>query len=253
MNKIEPLKRRGLSDDAKERLRAHILDGDMSEPRKLPSEADLAKQLSVSRVTIRRSLSELEQEGLILRLHGRGTFVNPVAANVKVNLGLMMEFGTVIERNGYHADYELTYCGHEAASLDIARELKTAPGSRLIRVDKLHSADAEPVIASLGRIPADLFETEPPAEVWAKNLNFDVLQRYAGHIVVRDWVEVKAVTLAQAEAVLDRSLPMAAQSLLMMRAVGYDQGNLPVIHGVAFYDTDRLQISLLRNASDELS
>lgn len=251
MEKIEPLKKRALSADAKDRLRGYILEGQLGQPRKLPPEAELAKQLAVSRVTLRRALSELEQEGLILRLHGRGTFVNPTAANVKVNLALMMEFGTVIERNGYHSDYKLSFFGHEQADADIARQLQIARGSRLIRVDKLHYADKNPVIASIGRIPAGLFETEPTEKDWAENLNFEVLQRQAGRLVVRDWVEFETATLAQAEERLGRPLPIKAASLLVMRAVGYDQDNQPVIHGVAFYDTSRLQVSLLRSSSDE--
>ena len=75
-----------------------------NEAGKLPPEEELARQLAVSRITIRKALTDLEQEGLLLRIHGRGTFVNPAARQVKVNLSGMLEFGSVISGNGYRPE-----------------------------------------------------------------------------------------------------------------------------------------------------
>lgn len=47
----------------------------LEESKKLPPEDVIAQNLGVSRVTVKKSLTDLEQEGLIFRVHGRGTFV----------------------------------------------------------------------------------------------------------------------------------------------------------------------------------
>jgi len=59
-------------------LRARIVDGDQSEPVRLPTEAELARTYGVSRFTIRHALAVLAEEGLIGRARSRGTFTNPV-------------------------------------------------------------------------------------------------------------------------------------------------------------------------------
>lgn len=56
-------------------LRADIGSGELGPGAKLPSEAEMAEQYGVSRDTIRRATSELANEGLLVVLHGRGTFV----------------------------------------------------------------------------------------------------------------------------------------------------------------------------------
>lgn len=56
-------------------LRAEIDSGALAPGAKLPGEAELAEAYGVSRDTIRRATSQLAEDGLLVILHGRGTFV----------------------------------------------------------------------------------------------------------------------------------------------------------------------------------
>ena len=56
-------------------LRAEIQSGALQPGDKLPGEAEMAEVYGVSRDTIRRATSELSEEGVLVILHGRGTFV----------------------------------------------------------------------------------------------------------------------------------------------------------------------------------
>jgi GntR family transcriptional regulator len=56
-------------------LRQRIRNGELGPGAKLARELDLARQLGVSRIPVRHALAILEREGLVRRLHGRGTFV----------------------------------------------------------------------------------------------------------------------------------------------------------------------------------
>lgn len=71
-----------LGDGAKiqEYIEKQIASGDLSCGGKLPTERALAEQFALSRSTVRSALKELERNGKIVRLVGRGTFVNQVAA-----------------------------------------------------------------------------------------------------------------------------------------------------------------------------
>jgi GntR family transcriptional regulator len=56
-------------------LRHRILEGQYAAGDALPKEMDLVGEFGVGRITVRRALADLELEGLVLRRHGRGTFV----------------------------------------------------------------------------------------------------------------------------------------------------------------------------------
>lgn len=56
-------------------MRNELIDGEFSSIERMPSETALAKMFNVSRNTIREALSVLENENLLVRKHGIGTFI----------------------------------------------------------------------------------------------------------------------------------------------------------------------------------
>ncbi|WP_353371718.1 histidine utilization repressor [Aliiglaciecola sp. NS0011-25] len=72
----------------KSHLLVQIANGTMQHGDKVPSENKLAEQFSVSRMTARRALTDLVNEGILLRSQGLGTFVNdqrPMSSMLEIN------------------------------------------------------------------------------------------------------------------------------------------------------------------------
>jgi GntR family transcriptional repressor for pyruvate dehydrogenase complex len=87
MVKIKPVKRQSLVDDVVDRIRAVIVEGHFRPGDRLPTEAELGKQLQVSRTVLREAMGRLEILGLVSVQGPRGMFVSePAGLRHSVNL-----------------------------------------------------------------------------------------------------------------------------------------------------------------------
>ena len=103
----EPINKQNLSDAVAEKLREYIRSSDAPRSLKLPPEAVIGESMGVSRITVRRALSDLEQEGLIQRIHGRGTFINPNISKIKATITPGQDLHQLIRESGYESRNEL--------------------------------------------------------------------------------------------------------------------------------------------------
>ena len=68
---------------------------------RIPGEHELAELLGVNRGTLRQSLQILEQEGLIIRRHGSGTYANQYVLGIRMRLESIVRFTELVARAGY--------------------------------------------------------------------------------------------------------------------------------------------------------
>lgn len=114
-------------------ISAHIASGEWSAGTQIPTEAELESQLQVSRVTIRQALSAAAEEGLVVRLPGKGTFVSGTELSTAVrkpegfigyvvphlsssfNVQILLGVESILKEKGYH----LIFCNSEG---DLSKE-----------------------------------------------------------------------------------------------------------------------------------
>ena len=68
-----------------DQIKAMIIDGTLTEEEMLPSVRTLAKELKISALTVKKAYDFLEEEGFVVTVHGKGSFI------AKNNQGLLME------------------------------------------------------------------------------------------------------------------------------------------------------------------
>ncbi len=122
-------------------LRQYFRESRMLVGDRLPTEFDLASKYEVSRGTVRRALSLLQEEGLIERIPGRGTFLRgePVRnhldsprrigliipyAQDQLGLNILVGVESVAKYRGYQVVFNHTNESLEEEKADIARMLK---------------------------------------------------------------------------------------------------------------------------------
>ena len=97
------------TDSIRTKIFRAILNGDFAPGDKLPTEREMSERTGTSRVTVRRAYKQLEQNNVLAREHGRGTFVanhssgnskacNQIALLTNISDHFALEFIRVIER-----------------------------------------------------------------------------------------------------------------------------------------------------------
>ncbi len=140
---------------ARERLNKQILSGEFQSGEKLPSEEQLAAQFGVSRMTIRKSLEDLMDAGLIYRRHGVGTFVSN--ARVPRNHTHLTDFFKTCQKNGQIPEARLLKKEIMPVSIKVAKELGLEPGDTVIRLTTLRLLNGMPITYHDAYLPVALF------------------------------------------------------------------------------------------------
>lgn len=241
-----PLIRPNLSSSVKHYLYKYIQNADLDTNRKLPPENVISQNLGVSRVTVRRALDELEKEGMVLRIHGRGTFINPEAASIQVNLMPGEEFSSLIRKCGYTPDVEVQSVRRGRPDDKTAGVLQMDAEDEIYTVEKLFFADGHPAIVSVDRFPAALAGDGLTAEEMSRKSTFEVLKERAGCVVVRDKIQIETLGRQTAAEQVRSGARMECESILVFRGINYSQDNEPVIYDTEYYDTRYVPFSLMR-------
>lgn len=135
-------------------LRGAIAGGKFPPHAALPTERELAGRFGVSRITVRKALGRLEQEGLLLRRQGAGTFVAPEPGRIEKSLSRITSFSEDMRARGLQPSS--AWIGKTAGTVtpEEALALSLSPGSRIYRLARIRYADGLPMALEHSAIPA---------------------------------------------------------------------------------------------------
>jgi GntR family transcriptional regulator len=206
--------------DLADTLRDAIADGSVGA---LPSEAELGARHGVSRVTVRRALELLRDEGLVASRRGSGWFV--VGDPVRQPLGRVTTVEAALEAAGARPARRVLEFAFEPADAVVAKTLGLAVDAEVLRVRRLNLADDRPFALVTVWLPAELGAHVSRADVERATF-FDHLA-LSGVEVARVVQTITAAAAGRAEA---RRLAVASGSpLLVCRRVTYDRTGAAVM------------------------
>jgi DNA-binding GntR family transcriptional regulator len=113
---------------------------------RLPPEAQLARDLGVSRATVRAALQTLSEDGIVSRRRRHGTVVNEHMLRGSLPLNRLVSFRELVEQSGHAASVDARPRRVEVPPPAIASALELAPGEPCLVAERLLRADGVPVI-----------------------------------------------------------------------------------------------------------
>lgn len=120
---------------------------------RLPSEPDLAKQLGVSRATLREAMRSFEAQGLIRRKQGSGTFVVGKMQVLDSGLEVLESLDRMAKRLGLEVSVSDLSIESIRADEELAQTLQVAVGEPLTRIRRVIRTENRPVAYLVDILP----------------------------------------------------------------------------------------------------
>lgn len=210
----------------------------------LPGEHKLCEQFGVSRTVVRQALLQLEHQGVIERVKGKGTFV----AHRKVPESLVHTLTGLyeeVEARGGHVHSDVRRQESLPADDEVADALGVAPGTPVVVIERLRYVDDEPWSWTTTYLPYEVGNLVLHADLREQSL-YALLATHG----IRAVRGVRSAEAASADAAQAALLGVdVGQALLVLRSVAYDEHDRPMEYFDAYHRGDRSRFEFHLGAS----
>ncbi|HEX4250482.1 MAG TPA: GntR family transcriptional regulator [Pseudonocardia sp.] len=215
----------------------------------LPGDHALCDTYDVSRTVVRQALTELEFEGVIERIKGKGTFV----AQPKTAEGLVQSLTGLFEdvaARGGHLRSDVRTLRVVPADSHIAAELRIEPDTPVVLLERLRFVEELPWVLTVTHLPHDLVPGLEYEDLTNQSL-YALLENRYGVRLVRGRRSVEA-TLAGQVLAGALEIPVGA-AVLTLRSLSVDADDRPVESFVAYHrgDRSRFEVDLVREGRSQ--
>jgi GntR family transcriptional regulator len=210
----------------------------------IPGEPELCKIYGISRTVVRQALNELEQEGLVVRRKGKGTFVAMPKISESLAQKLTGFYDDMVAR-GFNPVTQVLRHKVVEANEKVADLLEIPVGSKIVDIKRLRSVNDLPVQLVTSYIPYQLCPRLAEVDLTNRSL-YGFLEQECGLFIARGRRYIEAVAASEADAKLlqvERGAPM-----VKLESVSYLENGTPIeyYHALHRGDRSRFEIELVR-------
>lgn len=217
-------------------LRRQIETGEVAPNEQLPSETELAAHYRVSRMTSRKGIDTLVNEGLVFRKAGKGTFVAP--QKIPHGFSTRISFSAAMEKLGLRHETDVLSAETKVPDAAISHELGLRPDTVAVHIVRVRMIESDPVAIHTAWLPPR----------WAGVLSDDLtgslteIMRNHGAVITRSTDTFEAV--AASERVADRLQVEVGAPVVRVVGVGSSVDGEPLRCTDALYRADRFRFSI---------
>jgi GntR family transcriptional regulator len=135
----------------KDSIRRRILSKEWKSGSRIPIESELCDMYGVSRITVRKALESLQSEGYLIKLQGRGTFVNK--NTIEQRLSKFYSFSGELQKKGMHEHAKLISFSKTKADEEQAENLRCQIGDPVYRIERVRCTEDKPYAVEVSYIP----------------------------------------------------------------------------------------------------
>ncbi|TYS11750.1 GntR family transcriptional regulator [Bacillus subtilis] len=223
-----------------ERIKEDIKNGIYTEKEKLPSEFELSKKLGVSRATLREALRILEEEHVIIRRHGVGTFVHSKPLFLS-GIEQLNSVTKMIEQANMTPGTIFLSSQVLMPSEDDMMRFHLEEGQKLFYLERVRTANGQPIVYCIDKIPMDIL---PNSFSHQQESMFDLLEKNSGSVISYAVTDIEPIGYHDTISPVLECDPETA--LLLLKQTHYDQHDKPVLYSLNYFRADKFRFHVLR-------
>jgi len=213
-----------------------IAIGELAPGERLPSERDLSKTLKVSRMTVRAALHVLDNQGLLVRRTGDGTYI--AEPKIERQADKLVPFTQKMQKLGGKISSRLILFEARKAEASIARKLVIPVSTPVHYFQRLRLLNQEIVLLEACTMPRDRFPDFEKFDLEKRSV-YEILESEYGVLPHHSHQSLEAVSATEYEAEL-LEIEVGAP-LMLERRVTFDEQNIPFEYGRDLYRGDRFR------------
>ncbi|MBY0099227.1 GntR family transcriptional regulator [Mesobacillus maritimus] len=206
---------------------------------KLPTEPELGEKYNVSRITVRKAVVDLVNEGYLIKQQGKGTFVNH--AKIKRELVSVNGYSEYMISAGNKPQQKIVSLAIKEASLELAQTLQIPEGSQILELRRILYLDNQPLSHEISTYPLSLF---PKLDQYIK-------ENHSMHQILKDQYgiapafnnKVLNVVFANQE-VADFLECNKSDPLYELEKIAYDKDKKTIYHSFLYYHISRVSFTI---------
>ncbi len=164
-----------LYNQLKSKIREKIETGEWAEEQKIPTEKELCEMFSVSRITARKAIADLQEENLLIKKQGKGTFVK--RSQINQNLKKFYSFSEELAKKGIEERAEMLEFEVICPDDQIQKVMNLDLDEKVFVIKRLRLLDEKPYAIEISYIPMK-FSPELTREIVDRNGLYNSLQAY---------------------------------------------------------------------------
>lgn len=212
---------------------------------KLPSEADLMDMLGVSRYIIREALALLEQDKIIYKKQGKGTFVKKVPVEIESGLERLESITDIIKNFGYNPSGRCLRIEEAAPTQDMIEKLKIGKDDKVITFTRIRMADDRIAAFCVDTVPKNLFKDQ---DIMVLN-NMSMFEYFSSKLNIHIEHAIAEIVPTFPTKEMIKLINAGSKDIfLLLKQVHYDKEGLPVIYSMDYFNPEvfRFKINRMR-------
>lgn len=223
-----------LSTKIKRKILEYIKKKNFKPDESIPSEFVLMDLFNVSRYTIREALALLEQENILYKIHGKGTFVNKIPVQIESGLEKLQSITDIIKDFGYIPGTVWVDISERKPTKDMIEKLELEKGEKVVTFTRIRKASDIHAVYCIDTVKKSDLNIKVEEEI-EKESFFDFFQSECG--IVIEYAVADIIPVQPDKEMVDNMDISGEEFFLLLNQIHYDKEGIPRIYSKDYFNT----------------